>query len=196
MKSICLLLLLIIQALGQDGLELKQKAATRANNYASTFFTSEQYIELFDSAVAEIAAGKDPKAVGNSMMQKMMDLMSPEQYSAVMGFGASLTTSLGLTGMSTFMSKLSTCLGNNMSPFFLQIQEKLKTLQADPATTDLDVSRQAYLMALEFATPKRCETILCRFKKSFTSAQWSKMYSGLTKFLLVAKYNDNEECQF
>uniref|UniRef100_A0AC35TJF7 Secreted protein n=1 Tax=Rhabditophanes sp. KR3021 TaxID=114890 RepID=A0AC35TJF7_9BILA len=194
-RAICLIILFLNQGTCQDGVELKQKAVTRATNYGSSYFSSDQYIEMFDFVLDEIQSGKDASKVGSNAVTKMMSILTPEQYSEVMGFGATLVVALGLTGITGFFNKVSTVLANNMAAFFEQIQTKSVALKANGAS-DLEIDRQGYIMALEFLTPKRCETLICRVKKSFTPSQWSKMYNGLSKFLLITKYNDNEDCQF
>uniref|UniRef100_A0AC35TJ54 ABC transmembrane type-1 domain-containing protein n=1 Tax=Rhabditophanes sp. KR3021 TaxID=114890 RepID=A0AC35TJ54_9BILA len=194
-KAVCLSILLIAQlTFCQDGLELKQKAATRGSNYISIYFTPEQWITIFDYAIIQIRSPIDTGTMGTNIVTFVMGILSPAQYADVMGYGATLTASLGLfTGITSFMSKISTVIGNNLNALFMQMREKSVTMAANQKS-DLEISRQIYLMGLDFFTAKQMATIMCRFKRQFKASEWNKIYNGLTKFVLMAKYN--EDCPF
>uniref|UniRef100_A0AC35U3S9 ABC transmembrane type-1 domain-containing protein n=1 Tax=Rhabditophanes sp. KR3021 TaxID=114890 RepID=A0AC35U3S9_9BILA len=178
----------------QDGSILKEKAAARAGNYVSTYLSAAQWTALFDFAISQIISGVPVGTVGTNTMTQLIGIVTPGQMADATGFGVTLTMSMGLfTGITTFLSRTSTVVGNNLNAIFNQLQQRSKLMKSN-GKTDQEIANQCYVMGLEFFTAKQLETIICRFKRQFKAAEWNKIYSGLTKFILIAKYNNN--CPF
>ncbi|CEF69676.1 Serine/threonine-/dual specificity protein kinase, catalytic domain and UbiB domain and Protein kinase-like domain-containing protein [Strongyloides ratti] len=175
----------------QDGMNLKNKAVTRWKNYASEFFTDEQTIGMFDMAVEMAYNGSNVSDIGNSITNYLMSEATPSQFSKVTSFGLGLPFYYS-GGISGFIDLTSTHLSNNLSPFCKQMQIELLKMK-DEGKDKQYIYNQGYYMALNMFTPSKIEGIMCRLKKRFTPAVWTKIYSNIVKFnfIKISLYDAN-----
>jgi len=148
----------------------KTKCVNILYNRVSDWISTSQYEKILNDFEPHFYAELPPEEVGKKAVSIIMGRLTFGQMIKVGAFGAKL-----LGKLDQYIEILMTVLGNNLYPFFMQLNRvthayKKKGIAMDPTIT------RGYVKIAQFATKKRVTTIFCRVKPAFGS-DWPTIYS-------------------
>ena len=113
-----------------------------------------------------------------------MGRLTFSQMLKVAAFGTKL-----LGKLNQYIDYTMTLLGNNLYPFFLQLNKVTHAYKKKGISQDATI-RRGYVKIAQFATAKRVNTIVCRAKPAF-GADWPTAYSFVmdTKIFKFSMYS-------
>uniref|UniRef100_A0A914DRR8 Uncharacterized protein n=1 Tax=Acrobeloides nanus TaxID=290746 RepID=A0A914DRR8_9BILA len=113
----------------------------------------------------------------------MMQMMSG------LGVYNTLTATLNSTDPLTLITNLGTIMGNNLSPFFCQVQDKMAQMKNAGRSQNATL-REAFIMCCQFFTKRTVNIIVTRIKNNFGPPTCNAVYTSLNPtFLSLDLYN-------
>ncbi|KAE9555795.1 hypothetical protein FO519_001009 [Halicephalobus sp. NKZ332] len=151
----------------------KTKCVNILYNRVSNWLSKSQYENILNDFEPHFYAEEPPETVGSKAVGIIMGRLSFSQMLQVAAFGSKL-----LGKLNQYIDTTMTVLGNNLYPFFLQLNKVTHVYKEKGVAKDPTVTR-GYVKIAQFATPKRLNTIFCRARPAF-GPDWPTIYSFVT----------------
>ncbi|KAI6171172.1 hypothetical protein M3Y97_01070300 [Aphelenchoides bicaudatus] len=155
-------------------------------NHVSSFLTNAQYQAACNTVTNGVIQGAAFATVKTTVTNNIVSGLSFTQYASVLSKGSSLIFSLGPTGITSALSKLSMVINNNLNPFYDQMVGYAKQLKAQGVQSK-GLAKNSHRLTNSFASAKRIKTVFTRVSLQFTATEWKALVSSLNGIVQFTK---------
>ncbi|KAI6197793.1 hypothetical protein M3Y94_01266900 [Aphelenchoides besseyi] len=159
----------------------------RLTGLLSNYLSYSQWNVLCNTVANDVYLQKDFATVKSDVMNTAMNQLTSSQYSTIMSKATMLILKMGPSKVTGALNTVLTVLGNNLGPFYTQLNTFSKSMQTrglKPAAC----WKEQFRLVNSFLTLKRVNTIFTRVSLQFSKSDWQTFSSSLSSFLRFSKY--------